>query len=79
MLVDSTNGTLTYANAVHPYPYVYRARTGELEKLPPLDPLLGALEPDLSNYETGATTWAPGDVLVLYTDGITEERDIKGK
>ena len=78
-LIDPQAGTLSYANAGHPHPYHYRMRTGHLEKLPPLDPILGALEPDLSHYEKGETGWETGDVLVLYTDGVTEERDINGK
>ena len=78
-LIDPIARTLVYANAGHPYPYHYRARSRQLEKLPPLDPILGALEPDLSHYEKGETDWDPGDVLVLYTDGITEERDRNGK
>lgn len=78
-LIDPAAGKLSYANAGHPHPYHYRAATARLDKLPPLDPILGALEPDLSHYEKGETDWEPDDVLVLYTDGVTEERDLNGK
>lgn len=30
-------------------------------------------------YETGRTVLDPGDVLVIYTDGVTEARDEDGK
>ena len=79
VLIDPERGKLSYANAGHPPPYHYRAGSAVLDKLPPLDPILGALEPDLSHYEKGETVWEPDDVLVLYTDGVTEERDVNGR
>ena len=78
-LIDPMAGTLRYANAGHPFPYHYCASTGELEKLLALDPILGALEPNFSHYEESETSWNAGDLLILYTDGITEERDSNGK
>lgn len=79
VLVDPLAATLFYANAGHPYPYHYRAGARQLDKLLPLDPILGALEPELSHYQQGEAAWGPEDVLVLYTDGVTEERDFNGK
>ena len=78
-LIDPVRGTLLYANAGHPFPYHYCASTGSLERLGALDPILGALEPNSSHYQYSEASWAPGDLLVLYTDGITEERDSNGK
>ena len=77
-LIDPRAGKLCYANAGHPYPYHYRAESGRLEELPSLDPILGALEPEASSFQLGDTEWDPGDVLVMYTDGVTEERDVSG-
>jgi len=41
--------------------------------------MLGALEPNSSHYPYSEASWAPRDLLVLYTNGITEERDSNGK
>lgn len=68
---------LLFSNAGHPFPYHYSQRTGKLESLPSLDPILGVLE--TQEYEQRALAWESGDVLVMYTDGITEARSVDGE
>ena len=70
---------LHYANAGHPYPYLYRAREGFLHRLQALDPILGALDVAADGYAKRTMPWEPGDVLVMYTDGVTEARDDAGR
>jgi serine phosphatase RsbU (regulator of sigma subunit) len=78
--LDPRRGCLTYANAGHPYPYLYRASAGALETLEALDPILGALDPASQPvYSERTLEFAPGDVLVLYSDGLTEARDARGQ
>ncbi|HII98161.1 MAG TPA: SpoIIE family protein phosphatase, partial [Methanoregula sp.] len=62
--------TLTYVNAGHNPPVVFRNRTGTLEELLPTGIVLGAVEN--REYSSRIVTIGPGDVIVMYTDGVTE-------
>jgi len=79
VLFEPAAGRLHYANAGHPYPYVYRAAGGGVERLDALDPILGALDAGTGGYAERSIAWEPGDALVAYTDGITEARDAEGR
>jgi len=70
---------LHYANAGHPYPYLYRPGDGSMRRLEALDPILGALDADGAGFIEQSLEWQPGDLLVMYTDGITEARDAGGR
>ncbi len=71
--LDTRDGRLTYANAGHNPPLLWRAADQRFEMLNPTCPLLGVL-PELT-VEVRQTWLGPGDVLVLYTDGIVEAFD----
>ncbi len=62
--------TLTYVNAGHNPPVVYRSRDGTLEELLPTGIVLGAVEN--REYSSRTLPIDPGDVIVMYTDGVTE-------
>lgn len=79
VVLDLARSVLTYANAGHPYPYLFTPATGALEKLEALDPLLGALDEDEQDFEEREVPWRPGDLLVMYTDGISETRSAGGQ
>jgi sigma-B regulation protein RsbU (phosphoserine phosphatase) len=68
---DNGRGFL-YCNAGHNYPLLVR-EDGTIEYLIKGGLLLGAF-PEVT-YETGAGRMEPGDMLVLYTDGVTEAMD----
>jgi len=68
--LNTHNGQLLYANAGHDPPLLWRAAERHFIELPKNSPLLGVL-PEL-NGTVDRVELAPGDVLVLYTDGITE-------
>jgi sigma-B regulation protein RsbU (phosphoserine phosphatase) len=77
-ILDPESGTLSFCNAGHNSPYLFRrgAGVGETDAVQALGgtgPALGIL-PD-QHWEQEAVQLAPGDVLVLYTDGITEARN----
>lgn len=64
------NGILEYVNAGHNPPYVFRA-DGEQVALSEGGMLLGAM-PTFIPYEHGRYRMQEGDVVVMYTDGVTE-------
>jgi len=68
---------LCYSNAGHNKPVLYRAASAEVELLDTEGIVLGVL-PDVP-FEEQQTVLLPGDVLVLYTDGITEGLDVAGE
>ncbi|MFJ8043340.1 PP2C family protein-serine/threonine phosphatase [Kitasatospora sp. NPDC096147] len=63
------------ANAGHPPPLVLRT-DGTVDEVPARGLLLGVLE--RSAYEESTVRLAPGDRLVMFTDGLTESRDAGG-
>jgi sigma-B regulation protein RsbU (phosphoserine phosphatase) len=73
--IDPTLRKLTYANAGHNPPLLLRA-SGSMDTLAPTGTVLGVFAE--SAYEQGEFAVAPGDRLVLYTDGITEGRNAAG-
>jgi sigma-B regulation protein RsbU (phosphoserine phosphatase) len=73
--LDVAAGRLTYANAGHNPPLLVHA-DGRVDTLAPGGTVLGVFAE--SAYEQGEFSVAPGDRLVLYTDGITEGRNAAG-
>lgn len=71
-LMDPGTGTLYYCNAGHNYPLVLRA-TGETEMLEGSDMVLGIMP--AVHYQLRQTKLNEGDLLALYSDGVTEARD----
>jgi len=69
-IYEPASGRLSYVNAGHPPPLWLHAN-GEREFLPLVgDMALGVME-DM-RYRVGEVTLAPGEQLLIYTDGITE-------
>jgi sigma-B regulation protein RsbU (phosphoserine phosphatase) len=66
---DLSSGALTYANAGHLPPHVLHA-TGAAETLQPTGPLVAPF-PD-AQFLDATCRLEPGDLLVLFTDGVTE-------
>ena len=72
-VMDTRTGEMVYANAGHEPPLVRETVTGDVRPLPPCDGLaLGAMSGVV--YEECRAALAPGDLLLLYTDGLTEAR-----
>lgn len=71
-LLDRSLSTFTSTNAGHNPPILLRSDR-RIERLEEGGMVLGFL-PD-QKYAQQTTTLKPGDILVLYTDGITEARD----
>jgi len=68
-ILDSRAGTLNYTNAGHCAPVLVRS-TGEVARLEAGGAVLGVFSE--WSYQQAEVTLAPGDRLLLFTDGITE-------
>jgi sigma-B regulation protein RsbU (phosphoserine phosphatase) len=68
--LESGTRTLTYVNAGHNPPIHFHAADGSLTELPATGIAMGVLLD--AAYTQEIVEMAPGDLLVLYTDGITE-------
>ncbi len=73
-ILDPVAGTLTYCNAGHNPPYLLSARNGDaVQTLVRTGIPLGIF--DDMTWEQRTVHLAPGDMLVLYTDGVTEAQN----
>ncbi len=75
--INVESGRLVYANAGHNPPLWFRAETHTFQKLDTHGIVLGVLE--AIELEEDRVDIAPGDVLVLYTDGVTEAMGAAGE
>ncbi|HBF33223.1 TPA: hypothetical protein DDW35_01540 [Candidatus Sumerlaeota bacterium] len=74
-VIDAEKGTMVTACAGHPAP-IHVTRDGKTTPLATSGPVLG-LDTD-GYYKQVETTLAPGDFLLLYSDGLPESRDAAG-
>lgn len=68
-ILDPNSGGFSYVNAGHNPPYHFHQNGAD-----PLDVgglILGVM-PTLIPYQVGEITMQPGDMVILYTDGVTE-------
>src|SRR5262245_23250000 len=70
---DPASGTMTYVNAGQNPPLLRRRRSGAYERLRSGGMALGMFEN--ASYTAGRVDLDPGDVLVMYSYGITEAED----
>ncbi|HDS63732.1 MAG TPA: stage II sporulation protein E [Methanofollis liminatans] len=76
-VLNEQNRTLTYANAGHNPPLLLRAGSNDFVRLMPTGVALGAASDQ--EYGEAQVTLLPGDLLVLYTDGVTEAINSKNE
>jgi sigma-B regulation protein RsbU (phosphoserine phosphatase) len=74
-LYDDLTGTLTYTNAGHLAPLLFR--NGSVVSLDTNGTVIGAFAH--SKYDESCVTLEPNDLLVCYTDGITEPENAYGE
>jgi len=68
-ILDSENHKIIYSNAGHNYPFLFSKEKGPVQ-LEEGDIVLGFME--TSQFRENSISLAPGDLLLLYSDGITE-------
>jgi len=76
---DPSNRTLTYCNAGHNPPLLYQGnkRNAGIRLLRPTGAAIGLVEDVPFTAET--VQLAPGDLLLMYTDGLTEAVNLAGE
>jgi serine phosphatase RsbU (regulator of sigma subunit) len=74
-ILEPKSGSLTYANAGHDLPYLYR--NGEAEELRARGMPLG-LMPKMG-YEEKQTVLKAGEAALFYSDGLVEAHNPKGE
>lgn len=75
-LTDDRNGLVIYANCGHNNPILYRSATGALEFLETTGQIMGPFPNEV--FRTENFLMQSGDVLFLYTDGVSEAMDQNG-
>ncbi len=69
-VLETRTGLVTYANGGHNYPLHWDAAAGEVRPLRAQGIVLGIVPQP--TFEQRSLDLAPGDVILLYTDGVTE-------
>ena len=80
LILDSSSGRVEMARAGHDAPLLYRAATGQVEKLSPKGMALGIDSGEVFNRVCNDLSFEmePGDCILLYTDGATESLNHQG-
>ncbi|MEU9117343.1 PP2C family protein-serine/threonine phosphatase [Streptomyces sp. NPDC048483] len=78
MDVHHNDPVLTMVNCGHPPPLLLRHDKVRTLEVPEPAPPLGLSAPSESEYEAATFGFEPGDVLLLYTDGVIEARNHEG-
>lgn len=71
-ILDPDTGRFDYANAGHEEPLLISANSKTPMRLKPTGPALGLQES--AGYGSGRIVLVEGDILLLYTDGVTDAR-----
>jgi sigma-B regulation protein RsbU (phosphoserine phosphatase) len=82
LTVDSITGRTRYANAGHPKPFVIHPHSGKVELLAnqaskKSNPALGLFAD--AQYPTSESQLSPGDLVMLFTDGLYEVEGANGE
>jgi sigma-B regulation protein RsbU (phosphoserine phosphatase) len=73
-ILDPTNGNFIYCNAGHNPPYLLSSQEeGAVQAVPKTGMALGITEG--ATWDRGEVMLAPGDILIMYTDGLTEAQN----
>ena len=71
--IDASARKLSYCNAGHHSPVLWHSERGTIARLDPTAPAIGLIA--RPEFRTQTIEVDTGDLLVLYTDGLTEARD----
>jgi PAS domain S-box-containing protein len=71
----NNQGNFSYASAGHGEALIFKRASGEIASLPATGLPIGVLEDEA--YQSDAFSLRPGDVVVIFSDGITEASNIR--
>jgi len=71
------DGRGRYISAGHNPTFLFRAATGQIEELTSNNMIVGAFQ--FATYEAASLNMNPGDVLLAYSDGLTEAENPQGE
>lgn len=77
-LIDPASGTISYCSAGHPPALFYAGRQQRVFPLSDVHVPVGAWHEKVS-FSTSAVVFDPGDTLLVYTDGLTDCRELGQK
>jgi serine phosphatase RsbU (regulator of sigma subunit) len=75
LFVLGPNGAGQFISAGHSPAYLFRSATGKIEKLIPDDYVLGMF--DFASYQSRAFHLDKGDILVVYSDGLSDSENLQ--
>jgi len=78
-IVDPASGEITYINAGHNPPAVLRPQGKATRWLPPTGPAVGVGLKEELEFREEKIQLMPGEMLLLYTDGVIEAKNDKGE
>ena len=76
-ILDPTTGQLTYVNGGHNPPVILNQAGEIIARLKPTGPAPGMLAD--AEFGIGQALLQPGDILYMFTDGVTDARDVQGQ
>jgi sigma-B regulation protein RsbU (phosphoserine phosphatase) len=68
--LETGSGKMRYVNAGHIPPILYRAKTQTIERLTAGGTVIGLFAE--TPFESGEVEFGPGDILLVFTDGLSE-------
>ena len=77
-ILDRKTGQFVFSNAAHPRPLLYNYASGTITELDTEGFLLGVMEENIT-YEQEKIILSDNSRLVIYTDGVNEAANKKGK
>jgi sigma-B regulation protein RsbU (phosphoserine phosphatase) len=69
---DLRNRILRYAGSAHPAALLWRPSPQSFNRLESQNAIIGFARSDRSAFRSESTVYRPGDVLLIYTDGVIE-------
>lgn len=76
---DGMKKKMSYVGCGHEHIIIYRAKSGDVDSMPSGGIALGMVPDNSKIVKETEIDLSPGDVIVLYTDGITEARNMSGE
>ncbi|HNX31370.1 MAG TPA: PP2C family protein-serine/threonine phosphatase [Holophaga sp.] len=75
--INPADGSMRYVNAGHNPPLLVPADGGPVVRLHPTGPMVGLLPG--AAFQEGRARMLPGDVLIIFTDGVVDAEDVHGR